>query len=199
MCAARPSSGMKSFSYGYNRSDNRAIVQPCRASLLYQDINGSRSASYICDVKYTVCFPNTRGLDRTFYHWITKGLANGVCLGYKKPGNINDPICKAYHLIVKPSSYASKSARQCISYRPRRGKPPSVCWQLPGRFRTPRSIYAVAFYTATRVIYGTTGLAFSLRDHILPPGRPLCGSLIILKSGVMACEAMLLSASSVSR
>lgn len=38
--------------------------------------------------------------DRTFYHWITKGLANGVCLGYKKPGNINDPICKAYHLIV---------------------------------------------------------------------------------------------------
>ena len=39
--------------------------------------------------------------DRTFYHWITKGLANGVCLGYKKPGNINDPICKAYHLIVK--------------------------------------------------------------------------------------------------
>ena len=169
---------MESFSYGYNRSDNRAIVQPCRASLLYQDINGSRSASYICDVKYTVCFPNTRGLDRTFYHWITKGLANGVCLGYKKPGNINDPICKAYHLIVKP---------------------PSVCWQLPGRFRSPRSIYAVAFYTATRVIYGTTGLAFSLRDHILPPGRPLCGSLIILKSGVMACEAMLLSASSVSR
>ena len=33
--------------------------------------------------------------------------------------------------------------------------------------------HAVAFYTATRVIYGTTGLAFSLRDHILPPGRPL--------------------------
>ena len=60
-----------------------------------------------------------------------------------------------------------------IYYRPRRGKLPSVCWQLPGRFRTPRSIYAVAFYTATRVIYGTTGLAFSLRDHILPPGRPL--------------------------
>ena len=86
-----------------------------------------------------------------------------------------------------------------ISYRPQRGKLPSVCWQLPGIFRTPRSIYAVASYTATRVIYGTTGLAFSLRDHILPPGRPLCGSLIILKSGVMACEAMLLSASSVSR
>ena len=60
-----------------------------------------------------------------------------------------------------------------ISYRPLRGKLPSVCWQLPGRFRLPRSIYAVAFYTATRVIYGTTGLAFSLRDHILPPSRPL--------------------------
>lgn len=60
-----------------------------------------------------------------------------------------------------------------ISYRPRRRKLPSVCWQLPGRFRYPRSIYAVASYTATRVIYGTTGLAFSLRDHILPPGRPL--------------------------
>lgn len=95
-------------------------------------------------------------------------------------------------------SYCECTLRR-ISYRPRRGKLPSVCWQLPGRFRTPRSIYAVAFYTATRVIYGTTGLAFSLRDHILPPGRPLCGSLIILKSGVMACEAMLLSASSVSR
>ena len=77
------------------------------------------------------------------------------------------------------------------------------CHPFVGGFRgdsdTPRSIYAVASYTATRVIYGTTGLAFSLRDHILPPGRPLCGSLIILKSGVMACEAMLLSASSVSR
>ena len=60
-----------------------------------------------------------------------------------------------------------------ISYRPRRRKLPSVCWLLPGRFRYPRSIYAVASYTATRVIYGTTGLAFSLRDHILPPGRPL--------------------------
>ena len=95
-------------------------------------------------------------------------------------------------------SYCECTLRR-ISYRPRRGKLPSVWWQPPGRFRLPRSIYAVASYTATRVIYGTTGLAFSLRDHILPPGRPLCGSLIILKSGVMACEAMLLSASSVSR
>ena len=60
-----------------------------------------------------------------------------------------------------------------ISYRPRRRKLPSVCWLLPGRFRYPRSIYAVASYTATKVTYGTTGLAFSLRDHILPPGRPL--------------------------
>ena len=96
-------------------------------------------------------------------------------------------------------SYCDLLCLRRISYRPRRRKLPSVCWQLPGRFRYPRSIYAVASYTATRVIYGTTGLAFSLRDHILPPGRPLCGSLIILKSGVMACEAMLLSASSVSR
>ena len=70
-------------------------------------------------------------------------------------------------------SYCDLLCLRRISYRPRRGKLPSVCWQLPGRFRTPRSIYAVAFYTATRVIYGTTGLAFSLRDHILPPGRPL--------------------------
>ena len=39
--------------------------------------------------------------DKTFFHWVSKGLSSGVCLGLKKPGNKNDPVCKMYNLVVR--------------------------------------------------------------------------------------------------
>ena len=39
--------------------------------------------------------------DRAFFHWVSKGLSSGVCLGFKKPGNKSAPVCKMYALVVR--------------------------------------------------------------------------------------------------